>query len=56
MQHRTPKGAWTKVQLMALGLKWPPVHGWIKEVVGKELTERQFQQFTGKNPAQSELF
>lgn len=56
MQYRTPKGLWRKVQLHALGLAWPPPHGWIKQVVGMELTERQFQQFTGKNPDQGELF
>lgn len=56
MQYRTPKGAWTKLQLLALDVKWPPDHGWIKRVVGMELTERQFQQFTGQNPDQQELF
>lgn len=56
MQYRTPTGLWRKVQLQALGLSWPPPNGWIKQVVGKEITERQFQQFTGKNPDQHELF
>ena len=56
MQYRTPAGLWRKVQLQALGLSWPPDHGWIKRVVGMELTERQFQQFTGHNPNQQELF
>ena len=56
MQYRTPAGLWRKVQLQALGLSWPPPYGWIKQVVGKEITERQFQQFTGKNPDQKELF
>ncbi len=56
MQHRTPKGAWTKAQLLALGLSWPPRHGWMEEVVGKELTERQYNQFIGRNPAQGQLF
>ena len=56
MQYRTPAGLWRKVQLQALGLSWPPPHGWIKQVVGKEITERQFQQFTGQNPDQGDLF
>ena len=56
MQHRTPKGAWTKIQLQALGLNWPPIHGWIKRVVGMELSEQQWHQFTGKNPEQGDLF
>lgn len=56
MQYRTPKGAWLKVQLQALGLTWPPQRGWMKQVVGMELTEQQWQQFTGENPKQEALF
>lgn len=56
MQYRTPKGGWRKAQIEALGLTWPPQKGWVKEVVGMELTDRQFHQFTGKNPAQLDLF
>jgi hypothetical protein len=56
MQHRTPKGGWTKAQLQALGLRWPPPQGWIKDVVGKELTIGQWLQFTGDNLEMSELF
>ena len=56
MQYRTPAGLWRKVQLDALGLSWPPPHGWIKQVVGMELTERQFQQFTGNQSGQRDLF
>lgn len=56
MQYRTPAGLWRKVQLDALGLSWPPPHGWMKQVVGMELTNEQFNQFTGKNPDQSDLF
>ena len=55
MQYRKPAGLWRKVQLQALGLSWPPAHGWIKQVVGMELTERQFQQLIGKKPDQKEL-
>ena len=56
MQYRTPKGLWRKVQLEALGLGWPPEKGWIERVIGKELTDLQFHQFTGKNPDQRNLF
>jgi len=56
MQYRTPAGLWRKVQLEALGLGWPPEKGWIKRVVGMELTEEQFNQFTGKRPEQQDLF
>lgn len=50
MQCRTPTGGWCKAQLEALGVSWPPKQGWLKEVVGMELTEQQFAQFTGTNP------
>ena len=35
MRHRTPKGAWTKTQMLAIGLTWPPKPGWREGVVGK---------------------
>ena len=56
MRHRTPKGAWTKTQMLAIGLTWPPKPGWREGVVGKRLTDQQFHQFTGINPAQGLLF
>lgn len=56
MQYRTPAGLWRKVQLEALGLDWPPLKGWIGRVVGMELTDAQWQQFTGRNPDQGDLF
>ena len=56
MQYRTPAGLWRKVQLDALGLGWPPEKGWIPRVVGKELTDAQWHQFTGRNPDQGKLF
>ena len=52
MQYRTPKGAWTRVQIEALGIAWPPTTGWIDRVMGKELTDEQFRQFQGKAPQQ----
>lgn len=45
MAHRTVRGAWTKVQIEALGLRWPPLQGWIDRVVGQELTDAQAKQF-----------
>ncbi|WP_041377845.1 hypothetical protein [Polaromonas naphthalenivorans] len=56
MQYRTPAGLWRKVQLQALGLDWPPLKGWIQRVVGMELTDEQFKQFTGHDPDQRDLF
>lgn len=42
---RTPKGGYTKKQLAAIGVDWPPQKGWAKAVVGKEITEQQFREF-----------
>ena len=45
MDNRTPRGSWTQAQIEALGVEWPPRHGWIDTVIGRELTEAQVRQF-----------
>jgi len=45
MKHRTQAGSWTKAQIQALGLDYPPRHGWIAQLIGKELSESQAQLF-----------
>jgi len=37
-RHKTPKGAYTKRQIEALGFKWPPRKGWKKIVIGHVIT------------------
>lgn len=44
-EHRTKAGAWTRVQIEALGLRWPPRQGWINKVVGKRLTDEGAARF-----------
>lgn len=44
-KHRTPKGAWTKVQIEALGLQWPTKSGWINNLVGEVITPDQARRF-----------
>ena len=49
--NRTKRGAWTKAQLNALGLKWPARSGWIDELVGEAITShnaRIFEEAAGK--------
>ena len=54
--NRTPAGAWTRAQVEALGVKWPPRHGWIYRLHGKEITEDQWRQFmAGRNVRSKEL-
>lgn len=51
MEHRTERGAWTYAQIEALGLKWPPLKGWIDSVIGQgqELTDAQVAKFKDNN-------
>ena len=50
MKHRTKRGAWTRVQILALGIEWPPTQGWIDEIVGNVLSPERAKEFeTGKN-------
>jgi len=48
MEHRTPRGAWTRDQIEQLGLTWPMRHGWIDRVSGREITEEAQQRFECK--------
>jgi hypothetical protein len=43
--HKSKSGGYSKKQLNAIGVQWPPIKGWILEVVGKEITEEQRQTF-----------
>jgi hypothetical protein len=52
MKHRTKRGAWTRVQILALGIEWPPQQGWIDEVCGQTLSPESAIEFeTGKEIA-----
>lgn len=35
---RTHKGGWTKAQLAALGISWPPPKGWQQTLIGREIS------------------
>ena len=48
MDNRTDRGAWTKPQIEALGIDWPPRKGWIDRVVGEELSERSKCEFESR--------
>lgn len=36
---------WTRQQLAALGIGWPAKSGWLKRLVGKEVTQDQWRKF-----------
>ena len=42
---RTPNGGFTKSQLAAIGIGWPPPQDWIKEKVGTLITPTQLDGF-----------
>lgn len=46
-KHKTPNGGYTKEQLAAVGVSWPPQQGWIKRILGNEVTPEQQRIFEG---------
>ncbi len=44
-----PKGfvhqGYNRMQLAALGVKWPPEKGWLSKLVGTEIPDEQYQRF-----------
>lgn len=44
---RSRKGAWTRKQLAIVGVQWPPLPGWKRELLrsGKTLTEKEAARF-----------
>lgn len=42
---RTPNGGFTKSQLAAIGIGWPPPDDWIKNMVGTKITPSQLADF-----------
>lgn len=48
-KHKTPKGAWTKKQIQALGLRWPLVQGWQELIIGDQITIDQARIFETEN-------
>lgn len=42
---RTPNGGFTKSQLAAIGIGWPPAEDWIEEKVGTMITPSQLSAF-----------
>lgn len=34
---RSKNGGWSKKQLEAIGVTWPPVHGWLNWIVEKRV-------------------
>lgn len=43
------RGGYTRDQLAAVGVSWPPQKGWPRLLVGRQLTEEQRQQFESES-------
>jgi len=43
--NRTKRGAWTKEQINALGLKWPATSGWIDQIVDTSISSHNARLF-----------
>jgi hypothetical protein len=37
--HRTPAGSWTRAQVEALGLTWPPLQGWQRRLTDTRIPD-----------------
>lgn len=48
LNNRTKAGAWTKSQIIALGVNYPPSTGWIDRAVGTEISEENARLFEKK--------
>jgi hypothetical protein len=42
---RSAAGGWTRVQLAALGVPWPPLKGWKATVLGKSISDGEAAAF-----------
>ena len=45
MNHSTKKKAWTKEQLKALGIPWPPKKKWKKRIIGTAISKEDKTRF-----------
>ena len=45
INNTTKSGGYTRVQLALLGVNWPPVSGWKKNVVDTEVDDNITHQF-----------
>lgn len=46
--HQTDGGSWTRDQLEAIGVKWPPQRGWIHRVIGNEINDGTRDRFQSR--------
>ena len=47
--HATARGGWTREQLKAIGVPWPPPKGWLRAVIGTSITDEQRRMFESQS-------
>ncbi len=53
LDNMTERGAWTKPQIEALGIQWPPAKGWIELLIDNEISSEKAKIFESKVPAKA---
>ncbi len=53
-KNKTVKGSWTRKQIEALGIEWPPRKGWKKRIIGHVLTDQKAAVFEQKKKTKKE--
>jgi hypothetical protein len=43
--NETEYGSWTRAQIEALGVKWPPRNGWLGKLEGSEISPENWAKF-----------
>jgi len=51
MDNRSVRGGWTKDQLSAIGISWPPPKGWLGFAVGGIITKSAQHRFEASRKA-----
>jgi len=54
-KNKTSKGGWTKKQINALGIDWPPTKGWKKRAIGHVMTEEKARAFEGVTKSKDQI-
>jgi 5-methylcytosine-specific restriction endonuclease McrA len=53
--NKTKNGAWSRKQLVAIGVGWPPYKGWKQRVVGSVITDDKAAIFEGRAKKENEI-
>lgn len=55
VRGRYKTSGWTKRQLAAVGVDWPPKHGWIDRIIGREISPEKAHEFLTSGKHHPEL-